>query len=310
MRTSIARFLLALVLTLLSGARDWPTSFEPAAGTGRTTRVADSAHRWRSRSFDVISFRAHSPEILAALVTSAESVPDVLKVLPLPLLAPPEDGPAVIRIHPDEKSYLGGGGAPGTAGFYDARNRTVLLQWDFLFDRQPPRGDLPEPRFDMVIHELTHLSMHRLIPRVEVWISEGIAEYLAAAHVGKGHYRFDHIEKSIASRIRSRHPQSRTSHHLPPLSVLLEASPQDWLAETAHIPASEVMESYDAALLLVHFCFHGGAKRREELNHHLKVAHQRTPATPLLPTIKAPAIEQSLVSFWQKRGLKLTFRER
>ncbi|MGB0145480.1 MAG: hypothetical protein ACPGJR_12205 [Akkermansiaceae bacterium] len=308
MRTKGWIALVAALITANSPAQKWPIEITPPPNINAYRKSGNESLLYRTRHFEIKTFKDHQDRVLKTFVKCAESVPEVIQRLPIRLYAPPERSPFQIQIHPDKDSYQSAGGAKGTAGFYESRKQTVLLQWDFLFDRNTPAGQIPKPNFDLVIHELTHLSMHSLIPRIEVWLSEGIAEYLVSAHVGDGRYRFDKIDTAIAKRIRSRHPKSTGTFTLPPLSELLNASFRDWLASSKGKSGDDVLEPYDASLLLVHYCFHGGEERRKQTREYFQHVHQNKPGR-LLPVKGAPAIEKVLAAYWKKRGLKLLFRK-
>lgn len=308
MRTSGRLLLLAQFLVSTALAQNWPVLVQPPARANSYQKSKEAPHQYRTRLFEITSFKDHRDQTLRDFVICAESVPEVIQKLPLPLYAPPEKSPFQIHIHQDTDSFLAAGGAMGTAGFYARRTQTALLQWDFLFDRNTRPDRIPEPNFDLMIHELAHLSMHGLIPRIEVWLSEGIAEYLVAAHIQSGLYRFDKIDIAIVKRIKNRHPDSNGSFNLPPLSKLLSATSRDWLATSKGKSGDQALEPYDASLLLVHYSFHGGAERRKKTRLYFRQAHQGKPEALLFPVEKAPAIEKALVTYWKKKGLKLSFR--
>lgn len=312
MRTRIITAIALLLAGSIATAQKWPSNFKAPQKAGSFKVVDLERNHYRSAHFDLISFKNHSKQFLADFFTCAESVPLVLEALPLPLLAP-SDRKAKIVLHPTRQAYLADGGAGNTAGFYDSRRNVVLLQWEKLFQQPTESGGLPTHSFDLTIHELTHLSMHRLIPHVEVWLSEGIAEYLAATYQGKGKYQFDQIDQSVIRRLNRYRRAGDKAFTLPPLSKLLLANQRDWLRETAGADPYKAIEPYRAALLLVHFSFHGGGERLEKTRKHLTLAHEkkrtRPPLAPLYQRDEAAKIEAALAAYWSKKGIQINFRK-
>jgi len=313
MPTKTASFFCFALLADLLTAQDWPMDYRPPKNLGTHTVTTDGTFRYQSRSYRIVAFKTLDPQLITGFITCAESVPAALRTLPLPLSSPPPAGKAVIKIIPTEELYLQSGGAPNTAGFYDGRSNTALFQWPHFFRKPETNKLLPKPSFDLVVHELTHLSMDGLIWKSETWFIEGVAEYLSAAHLGKGHFQFQKIDQAIIRRLKKHSAPNATKIQLPALSSLLQMTSRDWLASTAGKTPWEALELYNASLLLVHYAFHGGEKRRTEVKSHLERLHhikdRRTARPPLFPANSASKIEKALTTYWATKGLTLSFRD-
>ena len=124
MRTRKVITLLAWFSITIGSAQEWPVVVKPPTGAGLYSKVEDTAHQYRTRHFEIISFQDHREQILKSMASCAESVPAALQAIPLPLYAPPVSGQSKIHIFKNEDSYEEAGGAKGTAGFYESRQQT------------------------------------------------------------------------------------------------------------------------------------------------------------------------------------------
>ncbi len=108
----------------------WPSSFKPsrAAAIKLIQKGGQSGQTfiYQTKHFELRSSTALSQHNLSHFATTAESVPNVLARLPLPLLGMPKDAAGndalgKVLIYPDEESFLKSGGAQGAAGYYSGR---------------------------------------------------------------------------------------------------------------------------------------------------------------------------------------------
>ncbi|MFT6181222.1 MAG: hypothetical protein ACJAQT_004593 [Akkermansiaceae bacterium] len=299
---------------LIIVAQEWPKTFTPAANSARIELVSkdDESFHYKTESYQINSAIELEVSLLKNFASSAESVAAVIQKIPLPLFSPLKKGNAVIEITADAEAYGKAGGAPGTAGYYDGRSGRVVVQWSLL-NRRPVNSDLlHRPAFDLLVHELTHQSMSKLLWKMEPWLVEGTAEYLSAAHLAKGRFNFVRIEAHIRDHLRNRTPSK--GGKVPAMSIkkLLALSSRDWLTRTAQLPPDEALHSYTTALLLTHYAFHGGDERRKVTRLYLealeKITQHRDEKPVLFPPTEAPKIESQLKAFWAHKGLQLNFQ--
>ena len=302
-----AIFFIALLASL--SAKEWPTKFSPSAALGKyqTLDPEGELHRYATKNYLIESHTALDRTKLANFAKTIESVAVVIKSIPLPLYSPPVHNRPRILICPDETSFVRAGGPKGFAGYYNGRHARVLIRWDQLY----PAGGIARPMDDLLVHELTHLCMTNILWRCPPWFHEGVAEYLAATHVGAGQFRFTEIENDIESHVEKHHPPKSTIAKALDPAVLLTLTERGWQSRTKEAVDWEPFEPYTTSLLLIHYAFHGGAERRAEVKTYLEsldqVITRRSPQPILFDPSQATDLKKKLTRFWSTRGLRLQF---
>jgi hypothetical protein len=281
----------------------WPRTFRSGPAKAITAAAPEgSAFAYETASFRILSDDRIDPARLEKFAGIAESVPQVLKAVPLSLWAPPPGEKHPIMLCRDARSYKALGGPAGSAGRYDWRTRRVLIRADLFF--------LPNADGNLLVHELTHLGMHDLLWRTPPWFFEGIAEYIAAAHRGGGAYDFSRMDAFIGDRIRRYLPPADgAAIVLPSLESVVAATEEKWDEENKNPDASAVYRPYAAALLLIHYNLHG-KERLQAVQDYLTAAHayrSRRQARPVLDMGPLVEIEKRLVKFWRTKGLAIAF---
>ena len=300
---------LALLATL--SAKEWPTKFSPSADLGKhqTLDPEGELHRYATKNYLIESSTPLDRTKLTDFAKTIESVAVVIKSIPLPLYSPPVRNRPRILICPDETSFVRAGGPKGFAGYYSGRDARVLIRWDQLY----PASGIARPMDDLLVHELTHLCMTNILWRCPPWFHEGVAEYLAAAHLGAGRFRFTEIENEIENHVeKHHHPESKIANALDP-AVLLTLTERAWHTRTKEAVDWESFEPYTSSLLLIHYAFHGGAERRAEVKTYLEsldeVITRRSPQPVLFAPSQAKDLKEKLTRFWSTRGLRLQFKK-
>jgi hypothetical protein len=314
MTNPLTNLILSLALSLGACAQKWPTIFQPTEAMGSIKKIesSDQIFRYETHTYRIESEVELEEALLSNFAASAESVVVVIKSIPLPLFSPLKNKKPLIQISSSEESYEAAGGAKGTAGFYNARSKSVIIQWGQLNHRPASTRLLPLPAFDLLVHEICHLCMHRSLWKMEPWLTEGVAEYLTAAHLKEGRFDFTRIENHIRDQIRNRVSKEDKKITVMKMEKLLRLTSRDWLQRTATLPPGEALQSYFSALLLTHFTFHGGADRRTQIARYLekleKVTFLKDPRPILYTPVEGKAIEEKIKSFWSSRGLQLDFQ--
>jgi len=307
-RTTHSAILFFALLASLS-AKEWPKKFSPTAALGKyqTLDPEGELHRFATKNYLIESPTPLDRTKLATFAKTIESVALVIKSIPLPLYAPPVHSRPRILICPDEASFVRAGGPKTSAGYHLAREARVLIRWDQLY----PAGGMARPMDDLLVHELTHLCMTNILWRSPPWFHEGVAEYLAAAHLGGGRFRFTDIENDIENHIKNHQaPGSKTALALDP-AILLPLTERGWHARIKDAADWKPFEPYTTSLLLVHYAFHGGAQRRVGVKTFLEalneVTTRRSPQPVLFDPSQAKELKTKLTHFWSVRGLRLQF---
>jgi hypothetical protein len=309
------RAILSILLVGLLQGQEWPRGFKPGPSQGKyqDLGVKDGLHHYRTKHYRIDSELALKPSLLQKFTQSAESVAIVLEKIPLPLSAPPKADLPRILICADEESFIKAGGTQGAAGFYNGRSKAVLLLWSQFYPDPNSRSRLgPKADYSILVHELAHLQMHEFLWRTRPWFFEGVAEYFAATHGNAGTFDFTKIEQKVRDRIKKHSDPQIPENRVIKLSTLLNLDWRGWNQLVAKRENYEVMELYSSSLLLTHFYFHGGEKRRTEVLNFLetakKVRDHREELPRLLLAEQAGVIEAKLVKYWAPKGLKLQFQ--
>lgn len=292
----------------------WPGLVKAGQGAAITEIPGNPPpYIYRTKHFELHANQKLNLRDSKLFAATVESVPVILKRLPLPLLRMPDTQRAQIHIYPDEDSYLRHGGAPNTAGVYRSKTASILLRADAFFtppqrpgSRLPPKAD-----YDLLVHEFTHLCMHGNLGYVPVWFSEGTAEYLSAAHQHQGSYDFKRIHSHIVERIKRHLPNDPDTIQLPRLDRVMAMDYPAWtdyIKEQAH---EDHYRIYATSLLLVHTLFHGGEARREATRRFIADCHDRSrradAAERLLPAAERKQLQQRIIQYWKPKGLKISF---
>lgn len=104
--------------------------------------------------------------------------------LPLGLSLDRPDGKKIlVHLFASEADYIAAGGKKDAAGIYLSKERLVLVPLASLGIVRGDNGKCRKTRdFDpaTLIHETTHAVMHHWLQHMPLWLSEGLAEYVAA----------------------------------------------------------------------------------------------------------------------------------
>ena len=242
-----------------------------------------------------------------------ESVPQVVRSVPLPLWAPPVGKPTKILICDNDESYEKAGGQPGTVGFYNGFTQLALLRADYFLkppSAQPTRLQ-PRPNQDILVHEMMHMAMQQLMPRTPPWFYEGTAEYFSVCHQGNGWYMFRDLQSSIRDHFRkSFRPNDAGQFVLPPVEDIIGLDSRGWMELLAELNDNPYLP-YGTALLLAHYHINGGKVRRDKVAAHLTKVRGivRRAEIPEFPTDDPKVIQERLQKYWSPKGLNLVFKK-
>ena len=169
----------------------------------------------------------------------------------------------------------------------------------------------PRPDQGLLVHELVHMCMAKILWRLPPRFTEGVAEYFSVCHQGDGWYLFRDLESLIRDHLRHAISRNKVGEkfHLIPVAEILKLDHAGWLKTSQNQFDGNAYLPYATALLLVHYHFHGGADRRAITKVHLSSLPKLSTATPAFPTESANVIEERLAKYWSSRGLQLVFGE-
>jgi hypothetical protein len=312
--TRIISVLLFLsILGNLTG-QTWLKKIHPPAGSGKYSVTLEAGRFvYQTKSFRIVTFKKHDHTLMTDFTKCLESVQLALRNIPVPLYAPSRKQKGQLLILEHDADYLAAGGPKNTAGYYDGAKNRTLINWTHFRNNTTQTRLLQEPAFDLIIHELTHLSMHNLMWKCQPWLSEGIAEYMASSHVGRGNFDFSRMDLAIRKRIEKHTKPGSISSGVLGIRHLLSLSSKAWLERTAKIDAWEALKAYNCALLLSHYCLHGGAGRLKATREHFEALHTIQTTIQEKPRLilknDAKKIEVSIAEYWKKRGLRVRFHD-
>ncbi|MDP0491879.1 MAG: hypothetical protein Q7Q71_12595 [Verrucomicrobiota bacterium JB023] len=313
-----ARLLLLVILANRATAQEempaaWPRQFHSPAPAVKAIPGNDALWRWQVESLRIHSTQSIPPRELQDLARTCHSLMALLKHLPLSLYHPPVE--PLIIITPNQEAHVRLGAPELSAGYYDGRNSRLLIRGDQLLTPANGTSRLSPLVLDnpLLIHEMTHLAMHRSLRGLEPWLSEGLAEYFATSYAGEGRFRFDQLTHRIPQRILRFYPQeTRPTLRLPSLATFIAFDSKGWTAHLKSLQPEERYQPYAAALLLTHYVLEG-AERRTALDSHLRQlqapSSRRQRRTARLSLEPSEVIERKLINYWQSRGLTLHFDE-
>ncbi|GAA5494471.1 hypothetical protein Rhal01_00632 [Rubritalea halochordaticola] len=308
-----------LLLLIVSGSLhgdeelDWPSQLINKSSPPVSTPDSDSPpYHYTTKTFQFISNEKIAIDKIRSFAVTAESVPAALSRIPLPLYSPPEDekgGKVPIYIFSDTESFIRAGGKRSSSGYYSGRKKSVYLRSDHF--TKVPIGRLPNYR--LLVHELTHMSTHGVLGYLPSWLSEGTAEYMSAAFIPKGSYRFDDMVRRIPAHAK-KFIDTKAVVELPKFENLIAMSNRQWGEELQKLNEDESFyPHYLAALIITHYVYHLDPQGRENCKTYISMLKDRKSIqeanTVLFPHEIRKELPQKLEKYWQQRGLKIRFQK-
>ncbi len=133
------------------------------------------------------------------------------------------------------------------AGIYEPSLKSIVIPYDQIGARREA-GRMTLHRWSdtsTLIHEITHQVMHDRLPLMPIWLSEGLAEYMAAIPYREGTFDFGGSDSGLRHRLGERHGGLELA--VPRAEDFLERSRAFWEGQTS---------DYAAALIYVYFFMH------------------------------------------------------
>ncbi|MEM8955658.1 MAG: hypothetical protein AAGD22_16005 [Verrucomicrobiota bacterium] len=234
----------------------WPTTIS-AADNGSILLQDHNphTHRWRYRSkhFELIS-NIELPENTARdIATVFEATLAVLQQAPIGIAVTPPENPYRVELYDTQKSYQDAGGTKGSGGQYLPQRNVMLLALDNLgIENQADQLRLDHENNSFILkHEVTHQILNDHAANIPVWLSEGLAEYIAAAPYRDGTYHFHRMTENLLNYVNKwRFREDPRKIPIVPLEVLMEMSFPQWRMAVA---GNKPYINYNSAALLAHF---------------------------------------------------------
>ncbi len=307
------------------GAKPWPTHYDAPPADWKAGETANG-YAYRSNSYLILSREELGHGRVDEIVTTAESVREALELFPLALLPPrdarrrPEE-PHVVRILATTKAYAESGGPAGSVGYFDGLSGEVLVCLEHLIEPKGPRSNLaPRQRYRLLVHELVHQAMGRRLGELPVWMTEGIAEYLAAVQFAPGRYRFENCSRAIIDHLYKVWAHGRPrAVTVPDIATLSAMSHHAWGIDN-EMNKANAYAKYAGSLLLVHYHMELAARGLGGLREYLEAdpARRRVGAGRRFRLIPADqtllwkdrdpaAAQRQIAAYWKSKGLEVRF---
>ena len=166
------------------------TSFKPPRRQEQIVKadMFDGAFAKEGKIHETRNFRFECDVSLSAKITKDfsrlfEVTHTAVSKLPLGL-SPyhPEEKKILVRLFSNTRDYVSEGGTPDAAGVYILKERVVLVPLASLGIAPDGNGKFRKKEFDpaTLIHETAHAVMHHWLEPMPLWVSEGLADYIAA----------------------------------------------------------------------------------------------------------------------------------
>jgi hypothetical protein len=234
----------------------WPLQVS-AGENGRITALdhmpIQNIYRYRSRHFELVSNIELPQQVAEDIATVFEATLAVLQQAPLGINLKPPASPYRVELYDTKENYEQAGGAKGSGGRYLASRNTMLLALDNLgIKNSGDQLELDHKNNTFILkHEVTHQILSGWTPHMPAWLSEGLAEFIAAAPYHNGTYQFHRMTENILNYVNKwRFNQDPRQIPVVPPSILMRMSYSQWQLAVA---GDSPFINYNSAALLTHF---------------------------------------------------------
>lgn len=143
-----------------------------------------------------------SPSLMKEIARVFEGVYELMSQCPFGLSAQPNNRFFIAHLHPTMQSYAQAGGPPMSGGFYSSKAKEFHVPFESLGIVK--KGDAWSRSQDFevktLVHELTHMMMHNLLPVLPMWLIEGSAEYMECIPLRSGIFQPPLVGRKIGNK--------------------------------------------------------------------------------------------------------------
>ena len=220
-----------------------------------------------------------------------------------------------VELYRSPQAYALAGGAPGTGGYYSAWRRTMLISLQNFGVEVGSTGRVKldyQDKMYILRHEVSHQAMRDWLPFLPVWLSEGMAEYIAAVPYEAGRHRFQNLNGPFINYLNKwRYEENQRAIPMLSPAKLLSMTSKEW--QDALSVGTPVLNYNSAALLTWYFIHQDGRKNAAHLAAYFQ-AIQKTPldarkhlATHLLRGRSPQTIATEIRADWKTHGIEIVF---
>jgi hypothetical protein len=239
-------------LVIPSRLAAWPPRATAAAEIKEmNSKAGTSIHR--SPNFIITSDLRLPLSAIHDIAKVLEGTRTALIAIPLGLHAGGESEPYPVHLFRDANGYGRAGGANGSGGHYDGRSgRMLVFLPNIGITEKDGRTVLDYTKNLFVLkHEVTHQLMDRWHGRMPMWVSEGIAEFIASLPYAQGNYTLQNPGAGMRDYLLKWQMGSPgKSIRLIPPTRLMSLDRDDWEAAVSQQVA---YDQYNSAALLTYY---------------------------------------------------------
>ncbi len=301
----------------------WPDQWRVSSDKVPLTRVGETSE-WRSVHFDITNRVGIRQEALESITLICEAVDGALSALPLPLPVNWGRDPAqrrkIVIERGEENPEMG-----TSAGYWDGRTGIVHINADALLEPDLQlvvfEFDKPEKvqKYDVIVHEVTHQSTSALMYLgVPAWVSEGLAEYMAATQFAPAYYEFENTHVSVRHHVNKRLLGDRIVKdrrmNVARLEKLMNRDIVEWNSYAANRDVMSFLQ-YNESLILMDYFLHRDHPDGVHFRRYLECVLSGVPepearSLHLLRGRSYADLERKLYELWKPLGFTFQFRER
>ena len=171
--------------------------------------------------------------------------------------SPPARRRLPVELYITPQAYGLAGGTGGTGGYYSSWRRTMLISLQNFGINIDENGRITLDYRDKLFilrHEVSHQVMRDWLPHIPVWLSEGMAEYLAAVPYQAGRYQFQNLEKPFLAYLNKwRFEEDPSTIPMLAPAEMLKITPQEWQGA---LNMNTPVLNYNSAALLAWYFLH------------------------------------------------------
>ena len=162
-----------------------------------------------------------------------------------------------VELYITPQAYGMAGGAGGTGGYYSLWRRTMLISlqnFGIKIDENKRVSLDYRDKLFILRHEVSHQVMRNWLPHIPVWLSEGMAEYLAAVPYQAGRYHFQDLEKPFLAYLNKwRFEEDPSVIPMMAPADILKMTRQEWQGA---LNMNQPVLNYNSAALFSWFFLH------------------------------------------------------
>ena len=183
----------------------WPTTLTAPDGLTNADYVElqskPGRHLYRSRRFEYVLHARDklNPVVMKDVARVFEGTYELLSQSPLGVQAQPVNGYFHAELYQTMDMYHAAGGPRGSGGVYVRDEKVFKVPLESLGLKLGTNGYTRDDNFELktLVHEITHMMMHDILPLLPRWLIEGSAEYVECIPYKSGTFRHSDLLGSV-----------------------------------------------------------------------------------------------------------------